>query len=73
MKRPDGSVVIVETKGREEIDLPMKMNRLRQWCEDINRVTGDAKFDYCYIDEESFKRFKPKSFHDVMKSFREYK
>ena len=28
----DGAVWIVETKGREELDLPQKMARLRQWC-----------------------------------------
>ena len=30
----DGTVWIVETKGREELDLPQKMARLHQWCDD---------------------------------------
>jgi type III restriction enzyme len=30
-------IVIVETKGQEDLDVPLKMERLRQWCEDINR------------------------------------
>jgi len=73
VKRADGSIVIVETKGREEIDLPMKMDRLRQWCEDINRVQSAVRYDFCYVDEESFERFKPKTFCDVLKSFLDYK
>ena len=32
VKTPDGNVWIIETKGREELDLPQKMARLRQWC-----------------------------------------
>jgi len=30
-KTSDGTVWIIETKGREELDLPKKMQRLRQW------------------------------------------
>ncbi len=33
-----GEVCIVETKGREEIDLPQKMARLRQWCADATEA-----------------------------------
>jgi len=29
-------VVIVETKGLEDIDVPLKMARLAKWCSDIN-------------------------------------
>ena len=28
------TVWIIETKGREELDLPQKMARLKQWCAD---------------------------------------
>ena len=34
VRTTDGKIWIVETKGREEIDLPQKMARLRQWCAD---------------------------------------
>ena len=34
VKADDGSVTIIETKGREELDLPRKMARLAQWCHD---------------------------------------
>ena len=40
-------IFIVETKGREELDVPMKMQRLRQWCEDINRAQADAGIRLC--------------------------
>ena len=38
VKLSDKRIVIVETKGQEDLDVPLKMERLRQWCEDINRV-----------------------------------
>ena len=66
-------IFIVETKGREELDLPLKMQRLRQWCEDINRVQTDVKCDFAYVDEESFKKYEPASFTQLVAGFREYK
>jgi len=35
VKLAPNRVVIVETKGREDLDLPLKIARLRQWCEDV--------------------------------------
>ena len=55
VKLSDRRIVIVETKGQEDLDVPLKMARLRQWCEDINRVQTDVKYDFVYVDEESFR------------------
>ncbi len=66
-------IVIVETKGQEDLDVPLKMQRLRQWCEDINRVQSDVKYDFVYVDEESFEEYKPKTFRQLFDGFREYK
>jgi type III restriction enzyme len=65
--------VIVETKGLEDLDVPLKMARLRQWCEDINGIQSDVKYDFVYVDEESFKKYEPKSFAGLLGGFREYK
>ena len=66
-------IFIVETKGQEELDVPLKMQRLRQWCEDINRAQTDVEYDFAYVDEESFKKYKPASFQQLVAGFREYK
>ncbi|MBI1832727.1 MAG: hypothetical protein HYR84_14900, partial [Planctomycetes bacterium] len=66
-------IFIVETKGREELDVPLKMARLKQWCEDINQAQQEVRYDFVYVDEESFRKYQPRSFADVVKSFLEYK
>ena len=66
-------VVIVETKGREEIDLPQKMARLKQWCEDINRVQDGVVYAFLYVDQEGFEKYDAHSFIAVLESFREFK
>ena len=73
VKLTDGRIVVVETKGQEDLDVPLKMTRLRQWCEDINRAQSDVSFDFLYVDEEGSKKYEPKSFADLLASFREYK
>jgi type III restriction enzyme len=69
----DDRIFIVETKGLEDVDVPLKMQRLRQWCEDINRVQANVKYDFVYVDQESFERYKPTSFRQLFDGFKEYK
>ena len=73
VKLSDGSVVIVETKGQEDLDVPHKMLRLWQWCEDINAMQSGVEYDFVYVDEEGFKKYGPKSFVALMNGFLEYK
>ncbi|RYZ91960.1 MAG: type III restriction endonuclease subunit R, partial [Proteobacteria bacterium] len=73
VKVSDKEIFIVETKGLEDLDVPLKMKRLKQWCEDINNAQLKIKFDYVYIDEESFRKYVPKNFEQLVRSFRKYK
>ena len=74
-KTADGTVWIVETKGREERDLPQKMNRLRQWCEDAtnaSRAEGGPAYRFVYVDQQGYERNPPKTFASLAASFTEY-
>ena len=73
VKLSDKQIVIVETKGQADLDVPLKMERLRQWCADINRVQAEVEYDFVYADEESFEQYNPKTFRQLMDGFREYK
>jgi len=73
VKLAEKRIVIVETKGREDLDVPLKMERLQQWCEDVNRVQSEVEYDLVYVDQESFEKYKPTSFRQLMDGFREYR
>jgi len=73
VKVSDKKIFIAETKGNADLDVPLKMERLRQWCEDINRVQADVEYDFVYVDQESFEKYKPASFRELVKNFTEYK
>lgn len=69
----DGRVVIVETKGQEDLDVPPKMERLRQWCDDVNRAQQKVVYDFAFVDDEGFAKYPPKTFEGLLATFRQYK
>jgi type III restriction enzyme len=73
VKVNDKRIYLVETKGREDLDVPLKMARLQQWCEDVNQAQGEVRFDYVFVDEEGFKKYRPGTFADLVEGFQEYK
>ncbi len=73
VKLNDAQIVIVETKGLEDLDVPPKMERLKQWCEDTNRVQSKATYDFVFVDDEGFEKFRPKTFKSLMDSFKKYR
>lgn len=73
VKLPGNNLVIVETKGQEDLDVPLKMARLKQWCADINAVQQEVVFDFVFVDQESFEKYTPINFKDLIKCFTKYK
>ena len=75
VRTTDGRVWIVETKGREELDLPQKMARLRQWCADATEANvpfNGPPWGFVYVDQASFELHRPKSFAGLVNAFREF-
>ncbi len=73
VKVTEKEICIVETKGQEDLDVPLKMERLRLWCEDINRIQDQVKFDYVFVGQEDYEEYRPKTFKSLMEGFIEYK
>lgn len=63
---------IVETKGLEDLDVPLKMARLKQWCEDINRVQTAVVYSFVFVDQASFEKYRPTTFKALAGGFTEY-
>ena len=73
VKLTNERVVVIETKGREDLDVPLKMQRLSQWCEDVNKVSPNAIYDFVYVDQENFDVYRPETFQQLLDGFTEYK
>jgi type III restriction enzyme len=75
VKTPDGTVWIIETKGRAELDLPQKMNRLRQWCADATAASeplGGNQYRFVYVDQTGFERNPPATLAALVNAFSDY-
>lgn len=71
----DGTVWIIETKGREELDLPQKMARLKQWCDDATAASAaesGPEYRFLYADQKSFEKHAPDTLGAMANSFTEY-
>jgi type III restriction enzyme len=71
----EGTVWIIETKGREELELPRKMERLRQWCADASEASAaddGPSYRFLYVDQQSFEKHNPGTIADLASSFTEY-
>lgn len=73
VKTIEGKIFIVETKGQEDLDVPLKMDRLKQWCEDINKVQSDVSYDFVFVDQAGFEGYKLKNFVELVSTFQNYK
>ena len=74
-KTSDGTIWIIETKGRAELDLPQKMTRLRQWCADATEASqaeGRPRYRFVYVDQGGYERNPPTSFAALVAGFAEY-
>jgi type III restriction enzyme len=70
-----GTVWFIETKGREELDLPQKMARLKLWCADSTAASAEedgGTYRFIYVDQKGFEQHPPKTFAALAASFTEY-
>lgn len=70
VKLPKNRVVIVETKGNADLDTPLKIERLRQWCEDVNKMQSEMSYEYVYVKQEDFEEYRPKTFERLLEFYR---
>lgn len=69
VKTSEKELYIVETKGREDLDDPFKIARLRQWCEDVNKSQSKMKCHYLYVRQEEYEKYTPKNFTGLIRTF----
>ncbi len=71
VKVDDQTVYIIETKGREDLDDPRKIERLKQWCRDVNTLQNKVSYEMLYVKQDEWEKYHPKSFTDCIRAFTE--
>lgn len=73
VKSSTKEIYIIETKGAEDLDDKLKIERLKSWCVDINKAQNKVKFDFVYVDQQSFEKYKPQTLKELVIAFQEHK
>jgi type III restriction enzyme len=66
IKTDDKTIYIIETKGREDLDDILKIERLAQWCDDANERQNKIKYKMLYVKQEDWEKYSPKNWRDVI-------
>jgi len=61
----DGAHFLLETKGREDVDVAHKDRAAQIWCENATLLTGIA-WRYLKIPQPEFKKLQPADFEDLL-------
>jgi type III restriction enzyme len=75
VRTSDGTLWVIETKGRQEIDVPRKMARLAQWCADATGAStaeGGPAWRFAFVDQTGFERYTPDTMATLATGFTEY-
>lgn len=67
VKISEREVCVVETKGREDLDDVLKIDRLKQWCEDINKRQPKTHYSMLYVKQEQYEKYAPQTFQELVK------
>lgn len=70
VKISEQEICIVETKGREDLDDILKIERLKQWCDDVNKRQSKVRYSMLYVKQEQYEKYKPQNFKDLIETFK---
>lgn len=73
VKKSEKEIYIIETKGHEDLDDSLKLERLKNWCEDINKIQNEVSYDYIYVNAEDFHKYRTKNFQELIEVFKDSK
>lgn len=61
---------IIETKGREDVDVKYKDQRIKLWCQDATNLTNN-KWIFKRINQEDFEKYNFKSIEELVSTLKE--
>jgi type III restriction enzyme len=61
----DGTNHLIETKGREDVDVPHKDRAAALWCENATFLTG-VVWEYLKVPQKEFEKLHPEDFGDLV-------
>ncbi|RJQ43842.1 MAG: restriction endonuclease subunit R [Nitrospiraceae bacterium] len=66
VRKKDGNYLLVETKGREDIDVPLKATAAVSWCKAA--ASPKVKWQYLYVPQAVFSGFTSNKIEDLVRT-----
>ncbi|MCQ2963946.1 MAG: DEAD/DEAH box helicase family protein [archaeon] len=70
VKTKENEIYVVETKGMVDLNVPLKLKRLKKWCLDVN-TQQEIIYKPLYVEERKFNTHKYHSFKEIVNIFKE--
>ncbi len=67
-KTSESEYRIIETKGREDIEVQLKDRAAHQWCENATELTGST-WKYLKVSQREFEKLRPDNFNEMFIAF----
>ena len=67
--RDNGEHLIIETKGREDVDVVHKDKRIRLWCEDVTKITS-SRWSYRRVDQKEFTKYRFSNIRELLQTLK---
>jgi len=61
--------LIIETKGREDVDVWHKDKRIKKWCNDATGLSG-RKWSFIRVDQADFEKYRFKSVKELISALK---
>lgn len=68
VKDSESDLWIIETKGKADLDVPLKWERLVNWCQDASAQSG-KNIKPLYVLQTEWDKYRPKSFSQLRSTF----
>jgi len=69
VKETESEMWLIETKGREDLEDPLKRERLVQWCLDASAKVVHRTFRPLFVRQEQWGKYRPKNFKELCAAF----
>ena len=69
VKTSNDEVYVIETKGNADLDVPLKLKRLKEWCSDVNSQQDEINYTPLYVEQKKYENQHIKSFKELIGLF----
>ena len=70
VKTSKNKVYIIETKGQADLNVPLKYQRLVNWCKKVNQLQ-EIQYIPLYIEQTKYKKYKASNFKEIIEIFKD--